>query len=74
MENAPNIILYGYFSTLILVITITLVIIGSILIKNGKSLSSDRIRFWGRVCITLSVICSMPIVLSVGYILYLYIG
>lgn len=74
MENAPNIILFGYFAIVILVIIIALMIIGVLLIKRSEKQRSKRLRFWGRICVSLSIICSIPIVLSIGYILYLYIG
>jgi len=74
MENTPVIILYGYFGILISVIVIVLVIIGSMLMKKSKSLNSERLRIWGKVCLTLGIICSIPIILTVGYILYICIG
>lgn len=49
MENAPNIILFGYFAIVILVIIIALMIIGVLLIKRSEKQRSKRLRFWGRI-------------------------
>lgn len=76
MENAPNIILFWYFIITLFVLIIALTIGAIILIKkskcNGKN--SKKMQSLGKICLVLSIICAIPIILVVGYILYLYIG
>lgn len=74
MENAPAIILFWYFGLAIIILMITLMIVTIILIKKGKGQSDKKLLFLGEMCFTLSVICSIPIILVIGYTLYIYIG
>jgi len=74
MENAPSIILFWCFIIAIFIMMITLVILAFILIKKGKGHSNEKMLFLGKICFTLSVICSLPIILVIGYILYIYIA
>jgi len=74
MDNAPNIILFWYFSIVTVTFMIALMIVAIILIKKGKERSDKKKHFIGKIYLTLSVICSVPIILVVGYILYIYIG
>ena len=74
MENAPDIILFWYFSIVIVTFMIALMIVAIILTKKGKGQNDKKILFWGKTCLILSMICSVPIILVVGYILYIYIG
>jgi len=73
MENAPIIILFGYFGIVIFILMIALMIAAIILLKKGNGQSAKMMRFLGKMCLTLSIICSVPIILVVGYILYIYI-
>lgn len=76
MENAPNIILFWYFIIALFVLMIALMIKAIILIKKSKckGQSSNKMLPVGKTCLVLSIICAIPIILVVGYILYLYIG
>lgn len=74
MENAPTIILFWYFGIVIFILMIALMIAAIILIKKGKGQSDKRMQFLGKMCLTLSIVCSIPIILVVGYILYIYIS
>lgn len=74
MENTPVIVLFWYFGIVIFIFMITLMIVAIKLIKKGKRQSDKKTLFSGKICLTLSVICSIPIILVVGYILYIYIG
>lgn len=73
MENAPTIILFWYFGIAIILLMIAWMIMALVLIKKGKGQSSKRMQFFGKICMILSIICSVPISLVVGYILYIYI-
>ena len=44
------------------------------LLKKSKEQSGKRMQFIGKICLTLGAICSIPIFLVLGYILYIYIG
>ena len=74
MKNAPTIILFWCFVITIFILMIVLMIAAIILIKKGKEQSAKKIRFLGKICLILSIMCSIPIILVVGYILYIYIG
>ena len=73
MKNAPTIILFWCFVITIFILMIVLMIAAIILIKKGKEQSAKKIRFLGKICLILSIMCSIPIILVVGYILYIYI-
>ena len=73
MENAPDIVLFWCFSLAIVLLMTVFIIAGIVLIYNGKRQSADKIQFLGKICIALSIIVAIPIVLVVGYILYIYI-
>lgn len=73
MENAPTIILFWCFVIAILIITIALMLAGFLLIKNNKKNSVKKTHRLGKICLILSTICSVPIILVVGYVLYIYI-
>ena len=73
MENAPSIILFWYFGIMIFILMIALIILAMILMKKGKKQNIKRMQFLGKMCLTLSIICSIPIILVVGYVLYIYI-
>lgn len=74
MENAPAIILFWCFSIVIFTLMITLMVAAIILIKRGKEQSGKKMLFLGKTCLILSVICSIPTIFVIGYILYIYIG
>ena len=74
MENAPNIILFWYFIIVIVVLMIALIITAVILLKKSKRQSTNKMQLLGKICLILGIICTMPIVLVVGYSLYLYRG
>jgi len=74
MGNAPAIILFWFFWIVIFILMIALMIAAIILIKKSKRQNAKRMQFWGRISLALSLICSIPIILVVGYILYIYIG
>jgi len=74
MANAPTIILFWFSGAVIFILMIALMIAAIILLKKGKEHSAKIIQISGKLCLVLSVICSIPIILVVGYILYIYIG
>lgn len=74
MENAPGIILFWYFIIAIFVLMIAFMIAAIILIKNVKNPNAHKMKLLGKVCAVLGHVCAVPIILVVGYIIYLYIG
>ena len=44
------------------------------LLKKDKEQSTKKIQFAGKISLALSIICSIPVFLIIGYILYIYIG
>jgi len=73
MENAPDIILFWAFGIVIFILAIALLIAAVVMIKKGRRQSDKRIQTFGKLCLTMSIICSVPIILTAGYILYIYI-
>lgn len=71
MENAPAIILFAYFGAAILVLTIAMAIAAVILLRKGKGQNAATMLTLGRICSALSILCAVPVVLTVGYILYI---
>ena len=69
MENAPAIILFAYFGAAILVLTIAMAIAALILLRKGNGAGTAPVL--RRICSVLSILCSVPVVLAAGYILYL---
>ena len=67
MENTPTIILFWLFIIIIFILMLVSMMAAIILLKKGK------MPFVGKICLTLSTICSIPILFVVGYILYVYI-
>ena len=71
MENAPAIILFWYAAIALIILTLAFMTAAILLLKRSRGANA---RLWGRVCLVLSVICGLPILLVVGYILYIYIS
>lgn len=74
MANAPTIILFWFFWIVIFILMFALMITAIILMKKGKEQSTKTMLIWGRICLVLSIICAVPIIVVVGYILYLRMG
>lgn len=72
MENAPSIVLFLYLFIGVFLLTIALMIVSIITINTRKAKKDKRIQLLGKVCLILSIMCSIPIILVVGYVLYLY--
>ena len=74
MENAPTIILFWFFIIVTIVFMVASMMTAIILLKKGKEQSAKKMQFIGKLCLTLSIICSVPTFLVIGYVLYIYIG
>ena len=74
MENTPDIILFWCCITAIFVLMITVIFTAIILIKKGKKQNADKMQLLGKISLCLGIICAIPIILVVGYIIYLHIG
>lgn len=73
VENAPNIILFWCFFIAIFILMIASMIAATVFVKKRKGQGSEKLRFAGKLCFALSAICAVPIILVIGYALYLYI-
>lgn len=69
MENAPSIIIFWYLLITIFVFMFVSLIAAIKLIKSGKE--NKRRLFLGKVCVIFSIMCASPIILVVGYVVYL---
>ena len=74
MEHAPNIVLFWYFIISIFVLMLALMIMAIILIKKKKEQNAKNMQLLAKMCVGLGGIYTIPIILVVGYIVYLYIG
>ena len=73
MEHAPDTILFYFFIIAIFILMTAFMITAIILLKQGKKQSAKKMHLVGTICLTLGIICSVPIILVIGYILYLCI-
>lgn len=71
MENAPSIIIFWYLLIIIFVLMFVSLIAAIKLIKSGKE--NKRRLFLSKVCVVFRIMCSIPIILVIGYVLYIYI-
>lgn len=69
MENAPSIVLFWYLFIGVFLLTIALMIVSIITINTRKTKRDKRIQQLGKICLILSIMCSIPIILMVGYVL-----
>ena len=74
MENMPAILLFWYFFMAIFILMVALMITAILLIKKGHAQSTKKLRFWGKLCLSFSLFCAVPVIFVMGYILYLSIG
>ena len=74
MENTPTIILFWFFIIAIFMLMLISMTVAIMRLKKGKAQSAGKTRLVGKICLILSVICSIPIFLVVGSILYIYMG
>lgn len=72
MENAPSIILFWFFFIAILFLMIVSMVAAIILTKKGSERGLKAKQFWVKMCMSVSIACSVPIMLLVGYVLYIY--
>jgi len=71
MENAPSILLFWAFAGAVFMLVIALGIAAIVFTKKGKKQNSKKMHLLGKVCLCLSIICSVPILTVFGYTLYL---
>lgn len=72
MENAPSIILFWCFVTAVFILMVVSMVVAVILVKNGSEQCSQVKQFLVKICLSVSIACSVPIMLVVGYVLYIY--
>lgn len=73
MENTPSVIIFWNLGILLFIFMIVLMIAAIILIKRSKRQGTGLMQFWGSISLVLSILCSIPILLVVGYVLYLFL-
>lgn len=74
LENTPTIILFWIFITAIFILMVVSIISSIIIHKKSKEKGTKQLHLIEKICLALSIICSIPICIVIGYILYLYIG
>lgn len=74
MENAGAMSLVLYEFVFIFILAITFLIVAITLMIKGKKEGKKKCKNGGRICLILSIICFVPILLVVGYCLYLISG
>ena len=74
MENAPAIILFWWFFIGLFVFMLVSLVAAIVHMKKGKELEKKKLKFLGKICSVLCIVCSVPIVLVIGYVLYLRFG
>ena len=74
MENAPTIILFWFSIIAIVILIVVSLVMAIVLFKKNAEQYCQKMQFAAKICLTLSILCSIPIFLVIGYILYLRIG
>lgn len=74
MENTPTIVLFWFFMIAIFILMVVSMIAAIILFTKGKEQGTKKMQFIGKICLALSIICSIPVLFVVGYMIYIYIG
>ena len=74
MENTPTIILFWMFAVAIVMLAVVSMIVAIVLLTKSKEQGAKQRKFMGKVFFALSILCSIPVFLVAGYILYIYIG
>jgi len=72
MDNAPTIILFWFSFALIFLLMITLLFIFIVLNKRKNTLNAKKFSVVRKICLFISILCSLPLLAIAGYILYLY--
>lgn len=72
MENAPFIIIFWCFVIAVFILMVVSMVVTVILVKKGSQQCGKVKQFWVKMCLTVSIACSVPIMLVVGYVLYIY--
>ena len=73
VENAPIIIIFWFFIVIIFILMVVSMIAAIAIHRKVREGSTQKMQFIGKLCLALSIICSIPIFLVVVYILYIYI-
>ena len=71
MENAPAILLFWALAAAVFMLMIAAGIASIVFTKKGRKQDSKRMQVLGKVCLSLSMICSAPLLIVIGYTLYL---
>ena len=73
MENAPAIIIFWWFGIIVFILMFAFLIAAILFTKKGNTQDRKSMRLLGKICFILCVPCSVPVLLVIGYILYIYI-
>lgn len=69
MDNAPQMTLFLYALVLIFAMAAVLLIFAVVLMRKKRK----KYKFWGRLCLLVSIISFVPVLLVAGYCLYLIV-
>ncbi|MBQ2961111.1 MAG: hypothetical protein IJE09_07815 [Oscillospiraceae bacterium] len=73
MENTPTIILFWLFIAAFFVLALVLTITGIVIHKKDRNKVPTKVQILGKLCLALSAIFYVPIILVIGYVLYIRI-
>ena len=73
VENTPTIVLFWFLFIAIFVFMIALIITAILLIKKNKKQGDNKLLLLGKMCAGFGIVCAIPIILVVGYMIYLQI-
>ena len=74
MENTPTIILFWIFAVAIAILAVVSMIVAIVLLTKSKTQGTKQMKVIGKVFLALSILCSVPVLLVAGYVLYIYMG
>jgi len=74
LKNTPTIIIFWFLMAAIFVFMIVSAIAAIAIHKKGNKQNPKKTQFIEKLCLIVSIICSIPIFLVVGYVLYIHMG
>lgn len=70
MENAPSIMLFWWLVIAIFILMLVSLLAAVILMRKHCRQGVGKLS-WVRICLAVGMACSIPIMLIVGYVMYL---
>ena len=72
MENGPTIVLFWLLTAVVFLCMIAFMFAAIIFIKKGNGQGNKKAKFCGKLCLIASMVCAAPVMIIIGYCLYLY--